>query len=260
MLKMWLPFLAAVLLPVCTALVSRYHRRLIRFYHQRFLSWLRTRLTGISREERAFRYVLMNSTHGKAESVLSTLDEWCCKFECVTNTGPEKGQILSSVVQRLTPVSVLQLGTCCGYSAICITRLLIPGAKLYTLEQDPQTADVAEEMMLVAGLKHTQFQVITGSAPEAIPRFKPLLGVETFDFVFLSRGQGADHLRDLRLLENERLLCKGSVILANSVTHPGAAAFLHSVRSDPRYLTSFYPCSAPYEKDIPDGMEELAIL
>ncbi|XP_078405889.1 transmembrane O-methyltransferase homolog [Cetorhinus maximus] len=256
-MKVWLPVLAVVLLPVCSALVSHYHRWLIHFYRHRFLSWLRTCLTGISGEERAFRYVLMNSTHGKPESVLSTLDEWCCKYECVTDTGPEKGQILDSVVRRVVPVSVLQLGMGCGYSAIRIARLLTPRAKLYTLEQDPRIAEVAEEMMLVAGLKHTQFQVIAGPPTETIPRFKPSLGVERFDFVFLSQGQGENHLRDLCLLEKEGLLSEGSVILANSVTHAGAAGFLSSVRRDPRYHTSFHPCSAPYGKDITDGMEEL---
>ncbi|XP_078087914.1 transmembrane O-methyltransferase homolog [Mustelus asterias] len=259
-LKMWFPVLAAVVLPVCTALASRYDRRLFRLYRQRFLSWLWTRLTGISREERVFRYVLMHSTHGKPESVLSTLDKWCRRYVCVTSTGPEKGQILDATVRRIVPVSVLELGTGCGYSAIRIARLLSPGAQLYTLEQDPKTAEVAEEMILVAGLKHTQFQVITGPSTEAIPRFKSLLGVEKFDFVFLSQGQSADYLRDIGLLEKEGLLSEGSVILANGVTDPAATAFLSSVRRNPRYLSTFHPCSAPYEKDIPDGMEELVFL
>ncbi|XP_020388609.2 transmembrane O-methyltransferase homolog isoform X1 [Rhincodon typus] len=259
-LKTWLPVLAAILVPVCTALANRYHHRLIRFYRHRFLGWFKTCLTGMSPEERAFRYVLTNSTHGKPESVLSTLDEWCGKYECVTSTGPAKGQILESVVQRSGPVRALELGTNCGYSAIRIARLLTPGAKLYTLEQDPKTAEVAEEMMLVAGLKHTQFQVITGSLCEVIPRFKKWLGVETFDFVFLNQGQGADYLKNLRLLEEERLLSKGSVILANCITCSGAAGFLSTVRGDPHYRTSFHPCPAPYEKDIADGMEELVFL
>ncbi|XP_067900129.1 transmembrane O-methyltransferase homolog isoform X2 [Heterodontus francisci] len=257
---MWFPVLAAFLVPICTALVYQYHRRLVRLYRHQFLGWLRSCLTGISREERAFRYVLMNSTHGKAESVLNTLDEWCCRYECVTSTGPQKGQILDAVVQRVVPRRALELGTYCGYSAIRITRLLTPGAKLYTVEQDPKTAEVAEEMMLVAGLKNTQFQVITGSLAEAIPRFKAALGLETFGFVFLSQEQASDYLRDLHLLEEEGLLSKGSVILANSVTHSGAAGFLSSVRCDPRYRTSFYRCSAPYEKDIADGMAELTFL
>ncbi|XP_060692929.1 transmembrane O-methyltransferase homolog [Hemiscyllium ocellatum] len=257
---MWLPVLAAVLVPVCTALANRYHHRLIRFYRHRFLGWLRTCLTGISPEERAFRYVLTNSTHGKPESVLNTLDEWCGKYECVTSTGPEKGQILESVVQRTCPVRALELGTNCGYSAICIARHLKPEAKLYTLEQDPKTAEVAEEMILVAGLKHSQFQVVTGSPAEVIPRLKTSPRVETFDFVFLNQGQGADYLRNLCLLEKEGLLSKGSVILANNVTHSEAAGFLSSVRSDPHYRTTFHPCTAPYEKDVADGMEELVFL
>ncbi|XP_067851863.1 transmembrane O-methyltransferase homolog [Heptranchias perlo] len=256
---MWLPALAAILVPVCTTLAICYRRRIVWFYLHQFLGRLRSCLTGISREERAFRYVLTNSTHGKPESVLSTLDEWCGRYECVTSTGPEKGKILDSMVQPVAPLRALELGTYCGYAAIRIARLLPPGSKLYTVERDPKTADLAEGMMLMAGLKHTQFQVISGPPAEAIPRFKPAYGVEAFDFVFLSQGRG-EYLRELRLLVEAGLLVEGSVILADGVTEPGAAGFLRSVRSDPRYGSTFHRSSAPYQEDVPDGMEELTFL
>lgn len=59
-------------------------------------------------------------------------------------------------MKRTRPSLVLELGTHCGYSAVRLLRLLPPAGKLITVELDPLTADLGEEIILVAGFKHKQ--------------------------------------------------------------------------------------------------------
>lgn len=66
------------------------------------------------------------------------------------------GKILDEAVMRLHPSSVLELGMHCGYSSVRMLRLLPPTGKLITVEMDPLTADLGEEIILVSGFKHHQ--------------------------------------------------------------------------------------------------------
>lgn len=63
---------------------------------------------------------------------------------------------LDEAVKRIRPSLVLELGTHCGYSSVRMLRLLPPAGKLITVELDPLTADLGEEIILVAGFKHKQ--------------------------------------------------------------------------------------------------------
>lgn len=66
------------------------------------------------------------------------------------------GQSLDEVVRRVRPLRVLELGMHCGYSSVLLLRLLPPDGRLFTVEQDPAVAGLGEEIILVAGFKHTQ--------------------------------------------------------------------------------------------------------
>lgn len=49
------------------------------------------------------------------------------------------------------PLRVLELGTYCGYGTVLLAQGLPPGARLYTIEGDPQHAAVAEKVIRLAG-------------------------------------------------------------------------------------------------------------
>lgn len=68
----------------------------------------------------------------------------------------DSGEVLDEVVRRVCPQRVLELGMHCGYSSVRLLRLLPPAGKLITVELDPFTADLGEEIILVAGFKHSQ--------------------------------------------------------------------------------------------------------
>lgn len=64
--------------------------------------------------------------------------------------------VLDQTVIRLRPSLVLELGMHCGYSSVRLLHLLPPAGRLITVEVDPVTAELGEEILLVAGFKHSQ--------------------------------------------------------------------------------------------------------
>lgn len=57
------------------------------------------------------------------------------------------------MVSEVNPVTVLELGTYCGYSTVRIASLLPPHAKLITLEFNPDYAKIARQVIAWAGLE-----------------------------------------------------------------------------------------------------------
>lgn len=60
---------------------------------------------------------------------------------------------MDTVVQELCPSTLLELGAYCGYSAVRMARLLPPGARLLTLELNPDYAAITQQMLEFAGLQ-----------------------------------------------------------------------------------------------------------
>lgn len=152
---------------------------------------------------------------------------------------------------RVRPSLVLELGMHCGYSSVRLLRLLPPAGRLITVEVDPVTAELGEEILLVAGFKHSQvhkgkgvynfnetvrfyirpcfsdslqFQVLTSGSAEAIPTLRPHLGAdkeakEGFSLILMDHDP-RQYLPDLLALEREELLSPSgcSIILINRRT------------------------------------------
>ena len=57
------------------------------------------------------------------------------------------------MVNEVSPVTVLELGTYCGYSTVRIARLLPPGACVITLEFNPDYAAIARQVIKWSGLE-----------------------------------------------------------------------------------------------------------
>ncbi len=61
------------------------------------------------------------------------------------------GKILDRLLQEHCPITVLELGTHCGYSTVRIARSLPIGARIYSVEMDERNAQVAEKIIRLAG-------------------------------------------------------------------------------------------------------------
>lgn len=173
--------------------------------------------------------------------------------------------VLDQAVMRVCPSLVLELGTHCGYSSVRLLRLLLPAGRLITVEVDPVTAELGEEILLVAGFKHSQvhkgkgifnfnetvifyilpcfsdslqFQVLTSSSAEAIPTLRLHLGAdkgssEGFSLILMDHDP-RQYLPDLLALEREELLSPSgcSIILINRrKTHDDISDVVAEIRS-----------------------------
>lgn len=206
---MWLIAASIPLLPAIIMVSSRYREKLAALCH-RALAWALKLVRRRVCVKSTHAFVFSNCTHGKVDSVLETFDLYAETHQSLC-VGPQIGEVLDEVVRRVRPLRVLELGMHCGYSSIRLLRLLPPAGRLTTVELDPVTADLGEEIILVSGFKHSQFQVLTCSSAEAIPTLRSCLepdqGTTEGVSLVLMDHDPQQYLPDLLALEREDLLC-----------------------------------------------------
>ncbi|KAI4893240.1 hypothetical protein NFI96_018478 [Prochilodus magdalenae] len=250
------PAIALAFLPLLLTLIIRYRHYFVLFYRAVLVRWVQDWLTGMSREERVYQYILTHATPGDPDSVLDTFDQWCSKVEFISHIGPKKGMILDRLLKEHCPLTVLELGTHCGYTAVRIARSLPVGARLFSVEMDEGNARVAEKIIRLAGFDDDTVELIVRPSDELIARLREDYGVERLDFVFMDHWKRC-YLPDLQMLEGSGLLGEGSVILADNVIFPGAPNFLRHVRRSGLYDHRVHRATLEYIRGIRDGMAEL---
>ncbi|XP_069496394.1 transmembrane O-methyltransferase homolog [Ambystoma mexicanum] len=251
------PVIALAFIPFIITLIIRYRHYFLLFYRAVIVRKLQDYLTGITKEERAFQYVITHAIPGDPQHVLDTFDQWCYHCEYLSNVGPQKGKILDRLVYEKAPLNVLELGTYCGYATILIAQALPLGARLYTVEMDHSNAVIAEKVIRLAGYDEDTVELIKAPSDEVIPQLKEKYGVQKLDFVFIDHWKRF-YLRDLQLLEEHDLLQEGTIILADNVIFPGAPHFLQYVKSCGKYQCKVHRTSLEYFRSIRDGMAELS--
>ncbi|XP_063000479.1 catechol O-methyltransferase [Elgaria multicarinata webbii] len=210
-----------------------------------------------SKEQRILNSVTYNAIKGDPESVLDCIDKYCSQKEWAMNVGDEKGLILDKIVEETDPSVVLELGTYCGYSTVRIARLLKPKARLLTIENNAEFVPIAKEIIEIAGLSD-KVTIIEGHSMDVIPLLKSNYMVDTLDFVFLDHWKER-YAPDTVLLEENGLLRKGSVLLADNIIFPGAPDFIKYVRSSEHFECTNYPSHLEYMK-VEDAMEKAVYL
>ncbi|XP_071369062.1 catechol O-methyltransferase B-like [Centroberyx affinis] len=235
----------------------QYHAGLALMWHDVIVERMLDTLTQSTRPQRILSAVQKNATRGDPGSVVKAIDHFCRHKEWAMNVGDEKGSILDSVVCDVSPATVLELGTYCGYSTVRIARLLPPEARLLTLEFNPHYAAIARQIIALAGVED-KVQLIEGPSGDWIPKMKECFGVETFDLVFLDHWKDR-YLLDTKLLEECGLLRKGSVLLADNVVCPGTPEYLEYVRGSRRYESRYFKSHLEYTK-VEDGLEKSVFL
>ncbi|CAL8261795.1 unnamed protein product [Lota lota] len=204
--------------PLVSALVSGLRRVWTGALWRRGAAWLLRWARGAACARRTHAFVFSRCTHGRADSVLATFDLYAESHNTLA-LGQRRGVELDEVVQRAAPRRVLQLGLHCGYSAVRMLRLLPPAGRLLAVELDPHASELGEELILVAGFQHHQFQVLTCSSAEAIAGLRPRLHGNQdeqeeagLDLVLMDHDP-QQYLPDLRALEGGGLLCSGGCVI-----------------------------------------------
>jgi predicted O-methyltransferase YrrM len=94
-------------------------------------------------------------------------------------SGHLQGAFLQMVSQMIKPITILEIGTFTGYSAICLAQGLQDGGKLITIDCNPEMEDFTRPYFDEAGLTE-KIKMIIGDASEIIENLQG-----PFDLVFI---------------------------------------------------------------------------
>ena len=178
--------------------------------------------------------------------------EQIAKKEHLPSIGPLKGRIISDIVKKYRPASILEIGTLHGYSAILMGNLLPDdGGKLITIEIDRDLANIATKNIEKAGLSY-KINVICDDAIDVIPT---LVGYK-FDLVFLDAIK-TQYLNYLKLLEGKNLLKEESIVVADNVIlyESEMKDYLEYVRNSGYYRSQITRTTLEFNKNVEDALE-----
>jgi predicted O-methyltransferase YrrM len=184
-------------------------------------------------------------------SLLRDLEQ-IAKKEHLPSIGPLKGRIISDIVKKYKPASILEIGTLHGYSAILMGNLLPDdGGKLITIEIDRDLANIAIKNIEKAGLS-CKIKVICDDAINVIPT----LGGYKFDLVFLDAIK-TQYLNYLKLLEGKNLLKEQSIVVADNVIlyESEMKDYLEYVRNSGYYRSQITKTTLEFNKNVEDALE-----
>lgn len=197
---------------------------------------------------------MANNIDGGLEVVPRLLRELeqIAQKEHLPSIGPLKGRIISEIVKKYRPASILEIGTLHGYSAILMGHLLPDDdGKLITIEIDRDLANIATKNIEKAGLSG-KINVICNDAIDVIPT----LGGYEFDLVFLDAVK-TQYLHYLRLLEGKNLLKEESIVIADNVIlyESEMKDYLEYVRNSGNYLSHTTKATLEFNKHVEDALE-----
>lgn len=127
-------------------------------------------------------------------------------------SGHMQGRILSMISQMVKPLTILEIGTYTGYSAICLAEGLKPGGKLITIDINEELENTAVGYFQASGFSRV-IDYRIGNALEIIPTLKM-----NFDLVFIDADK-ENYSRYYDLVINHVPL--GGYILADNVLWSG---------------------------------------
>ena len=203
-----------------------------------------------------------NANKKKVLDVLSEIEE-IAKKDSLPSIGPIKGEIIEDIIKKYKPKRILEIGTLHGYSAILMGNFLLDKDNdsndnttkeiiITCLEIDKNLANIAKKNIEKAGLSD-RIEVITGDALKIIPT---LNNHYRFDLVFIDAVKN-HYLRYLKLVEDNNLLNKKSVVVADNVLiyEKEMKDYLDYVRNSGRYNSYTTETTLEFTKEVKDALE-----
>lgn len=177
--------------------------------------------------------------------------EQIAKKQALPSIGPVKGKILTNIISKYKPKTILEVGTLHGYSAILMANLLPKNGKLTTIEKDTNLAKIARKNVEDAELP-CKVEVINTDGLIGIP----LLQKQKFDLMFLDAIK-SDYLKYLNLAEKNNLLSDSVVVVADNVLlyRNEMQDYLQYVRDSGRYKSQSTETTLEFTKNVRDALE-----
>lgn len=168
------------------------------------------------------------------------IDEFSATNDFLISIGPHKAGILSDLIAKEKPSTIVELGGYLGYSAILFADTMrrnhVPGQKLrfWSIEINDEFAVIARQLIGFAGLSDI-VTVVVGRADNSLRRLKEDGCLEKINFLFLDHVEGL-YGSDFKICEDLGLLQKGAVVVVDYVVRPGAPEYRKMAREHPRLM------------------------
>ena len=130
-------------------------------------------------------------------------------------SGHLQGSLLKMICRMINPLSVLEIGTFTGYSAICMAQGMRPEGHIHTIEINDELETLIIDYFKKAGV-HNQITLHLGSAIDIIPTITDL-----FDLVFMD-GDKREYPKYLEMVLPKVKI--GGFILADNILWDGKVA------------------------------------
>jgi len=140
------------------------------------------------------------------------------------SVGMDKQDFIDNLLVQKAPMVCVELGAYAGYSAVATARRLQPGAHIYSIEFDPEYAEISRSVIEHCGLGH-RVTTLVGSATEVLPTLQKDLGVQNIDFLFIDHDKNY-YVSDLCICKELKLLRSGSMVIADNVLFPGCPEYI----------------------------------
>ena len=122
---------------------------------------------------------------------------------------------LTTLIIKKQIKNILEIGTAIGYSALNFSRHLTENGKIYTVELNPDTAQIAKNNIKSFNMEE-KIHVIIGDGEQEMEKL--VCENKVFDVVFIDAAKG-QYVKYLNLAL--KLCKKGSVIIADNVLFKG---------------------------------------
>ena len=188
--------------------------------------------------------------NSKVVQVLRHLEQ-IAKKQSLPSIGPVKGKILTGIISKYKPKTILEIGTLHGYSAILMADMLPDDGRLITIEKDTNLFSRAVKNVEDAGLSHI-IEVINEDGLKGIP----MLQKRKFDLMFLDAIK-SEYLKYLNLAERNNLLSDKVVIVADNVLlyENEMQDYLQYARASGRYNSQSTETTLEFTKNVKDALE-----
>ncbi|KAE8447881.1 hypothetical protein EG329_010110 [Mollisiaceae sp. DMI_Dod_QoI] len=194
------------------------------------------------REVELLNFILTHPNRAQFRSspptLLAAIDEFSYKRDFLISIGPHKAGILSELIEKEKPRTIVELGGYLGYSAILFahvmkskvqrTREEPSNLKVWSLEMNSQFAKIATELIDLAGLGDIA-TVVTGSAEVSLRKLVQGGDLKDVDMIFLDHVEEL-YVQDFKICQELGLLRKSTTVVADNVVRPGAPEYRELVR------------------------------
>lgn len=172
----------------------------------------------------------MDEIRGRPDKLIDLIHEFEKQYRFM-NVGPEKGAVVTKLIDEHKPKTMIELGCYVGYSAILFGDAVRRngGERYLSLELNPEFAAIANMLVELAGLRDF-VRIIVGRSDVLLHKLLTSGEVKNVDLLFIDHYKPA-YTTDLKLCEQLGAIVPGSVLVADNVVYPGNPPYLEYVRS-----------------------------